>query len=62
MADAAYMLWLVNVERRARTEHAPLGHSTIVRVNPTRLTSRHKHPSGRDKDLEIHDVFVDLSV
>lgn len=52
----------VSEARRAVTEHPTFTAGTLHDHSDTRLTSRHVHPQDADKSVEIHHLFVDLSV
>jgi hypothetical protein len=59
--DRKNLTHVVEEAKRATREHLSFT-GAITDINPTRFTSRHRHPQDADKDIEIHHLFVDLSV
>lgn len=52
----------VSEAKKAISEHPTFTAGTLHDHSDTRLTSRHVHPQDADKSVEIHHLFVDLSV
>jgi hypothetical protein len=52
----------VSDAKKAITDHPTSTVGTLHGHSDTRLTSRHVHPQDADKSVEIHHLFVDLSV
>jgi hypothetical protein len=48
--------------QRATSEHPSFTPGSLHRQTETRFSSRHTHPQDAEKLVEIHHVFVDLSV
>jgi hypothetical protein len=52
----------VSEAKRATSEHGSFTGRSLVEHSETRFTSRHFHPQDADKLLEVHHLFIDLSV
>jgi hypothetical protein len=52
----------VSEAKKVISEHPTFAVGTLHSHSDTRLTSRHVHPQDADKSVEIHHLFVDLSV
>jgi hypothetical protein len=48
--------------KRAISEHPSFRTDTVHGQSETRFSSRHAHPQDASKSLEVHHLFVDLSV
>lgn len=52
----------VSEARRATSEHPSFTKGSLTEHSETRFTTRHFHPQDASKLLEIHHLFIDLSV
>jgi hypothetical protein len=52
----------VSEAKRATSEHPSFTKGSLTELSETRFTSRHLHPQDASKQLEVHHLFIDLSV
>jgi hypothetical protein len=52
----------VSEAKRATSEHSSFTGGSLTELSETRFTTRHFHPQDASKLLEVHHLFIDLSV